>query len=444
MARLEKPTPLRITALLCLLLLSIFGGEKLAFAIRLNRSVEALEPDEYFLEYLKEHPNRLDQALEAFWDSGKLAHQQAALHLIKFPGTPEQRFSPVERFERYLLDGAASRDIGVRSPSLQLLAEHGHPRWQALVAAQLQDPDTHMRVLAMRLFRQEGVTNILPLVAGQLAIPDPYLVCNAVIWLQNATQIDHGMKTRWISGRVLMPDDERADNQKRYESALSSAKTWWNRNGADAQNHPVPIEQPAIVPAPLVQKPRLVDREGNPFEFAPFEGKPILYYFFTVWKSSPFSESAELNALHECAEGRVSVIGIALDALPDEHNETQHADLIPGWDGDKNVGWGGHGHHDHHDGHDHHHPPALKFVDVSRRVTERAALHGYRFPIAFDVSGRFTIELQAGEVPCFALVDEQHRLVRRFARGRSAWSVLEMLGANEEATGRITLPSESR
>lgn len=406
----------------------VFGGPEAAFRIRLHQSVLADEPDEHFMEYVKEHPERLDRTLAAFWDQGGIAHRQAVLHLIKFPGTPEQRFSPVERFERYLLEAADARDLGVRIPALQLLTQYEHPRWREYVAGQFFDPDTHLRVLAMRLFRQRGVTNVLPLVASQLTHPDPYLACNAVVWLQDATRIDHGMKTRWISNRVLLPEEERATNREQFSRSLSAARQWWLENRSDEGADALPVRRPSE-PAPrTVNQPRLTDFAGKPFDLERFKGRPTLYYFFTVWKASPFSEADDLNALHELAADRVRILGVALDAVPDEHNENQHADLIPGRDDEPVVGWGGHGHHDHdHDHHGHSHGPALKFEVISQRVKERAALHGYRFPIAFDRSGEFVAALQAGDVPCFALVDARHRLLRRFARGRSPHAVLAML-----------------
>lgn len=424
----QKSSPIRLLVLIGLLVATIFGGDELAFRLRLQRSVNTVAPDEDFMEYVKAHPQRLDRTLRAFWRRGGLAHRRAVLHLIKFPGTPEQRFRGIGDFDPYLLAGANSRDLGVRIPALQLLAQHRHPRWREIVAGQFADPDPHLRVLAMRLFRQRGVTNVLPLVAAQLDNPAPYLACNAVIWLQDATGIDHGMESRWISNRILLSAEERQANHEAYTKSLAAAQAWWREVEADCPEFPEATIRPVQPPAVSVPQPTLVDHAGEPFDLEPFAEQPTLYYFFTVWKASPFSEADDLNALQEQAGDSLAILGVALDAVPDEHNENQHSDLIPGRDDEPVVGWGGHGHHGHdHDHHGHDHGPALEFADISRRVMERSAAHGYRFPIAFDVSGDFVTSLQAGDVPCFALVDSRHRLLRRFARGRSPHAVLAML-----------------
>jgi hypothetical protein len=332
-------------------------------------------------------------------ESGKIAHRQEVLNLIRFPATPEQRLGDQTRFDRYLREGVVDRDAIVREAALNAMVQSNHPDAMRHTISSLADPDAHLRIVAMRILRHGRQTNAIPLIARQFAVSDPAVVCEAINWMQRITGIEHGMKSKWISDRPGLTAGELETHAANYGRAHQSAVDWWSAHqSAYPSNSPIHIPDAVLgEPVELNALP-LLDRLERPVDFEAQAGKPLLLYFHTTWRAASGREIRHLRELHKRAGDRLAIVGVALDAIADEHSENQHSDLIPG--SDQNPTGFGHGRSH---AHDHAHP-AIEFSLIAKRL------------------------LQGGEVPAFVLLDSERRLIRRFTNARSAASILAMAG----------------
>jgi hypothetical protein len=356
-------------------------------------------------------------------ESGKIAHRQEVLNLIRFPATPEQRLGDQTRFDRYLREGVVDRDAIVREAALNAMVQSNHPDAMRHTISSLADPDAHLRIVAMRILRHGRQTNAIPLIARQFAVSDPAVVCEAINWMQRITGIEHGMKSKWISDRPGLTAGELETHAANYGRAHQSAVDWWSAHqSAYPSNSPIHIPDAVLgEPVELNALP-LLDRLERPVDFEAQAGKPLLLYFHTTWRAASGREIRHLRELHKRAGDRLAIVGVALDAIADEHSENQHSDLIPG--SDQNPTGFGHGHSH---AHDHAHP-AIEFSLIAKRVLQAAYRNKIEFPIVFDVESRMARVLQGGEVPAFVLLDSERRLIRRFTNARSAASILAMAG----------------
>jgi hypothetical protein len=415
--------PLTVVLIVALVGLALFG-QRAALELRLMRQVQADVPTEEFIEWARYQNDDLDRILKVLWESGKIAHRQEVLNLIRFPASPDQRLGSQARFDRYLREGVMDRDAIVRETALNAMMQSDHPESMRHTIASLADPDAYLRIVAMRILRYRKETNAIPLIARQLVVPDATVVCEAVNWLQRITGIDHGMKSKWISDRPGLTAAELKTHAGNYRRAHQKARDWWSAHQSEYSSETsgrifgtpdVPLGEPIEL-----ESLPLIDRLERPVDFKAQTGKPLLLYFHTTWRAASGREIRHLRELHSAAGDRLAIVGVALDAVADEHNENQHSDLIPG--ADQNPTGFGHG-HSHAHGHAH---PGIEFSAIAKRVLQSAYRNKIEFPIVFDVESRMARVLQGGEVPAFVLLDSERRLIRRFTNARSAASILAM------------------
>ncbi|MBG85804.1 MAG: hypothetical protein CMO80_02755 [Verrucomicrobiales bacterium] len=430
----KKPIPVRLILLMAMLIALVAFGPDLTFQLKLNRELAAAVPDEDFVDSVRYESIRLEMVLLAFWDSGKIAHRQEAIGILRFPATRELRLNPPPCHDRILREGVVDRDAIVREHAIYAMHQFEHPDFERHLLNCLADPDAHFRIIGMRMLRHTGRTNAIHLVADQLDTLDRNVICEAVNWLQIVTGKDHGMSSLLLCNRRVVTEGKTADWDAKFQAAVTSARDWWKQeqpgSASALKAGAIPDHAPGP-PVPLHELP-VVNRNGNPIDWSRYDGKPLLLYFHTAWRASSGREIRPMQELQARAGERLSIIGVSVDAIADEHNTTQHADLLPGAEKDT-VGFG-HGKvldetnaHAHSHDHEHAHPQ-IEFSKIARRVLQQAYRNKFTFPIVFDVESTISRYFQGGEVPAFVLLDEERRIIRRFTNERSATSILAMAG----------------
>lgn len=408
-----------------LAIILVFRG-KILFEIELWRNVRADELTEEFVDRAMALPEgRFRRAIAQLWGAGKFLHRQEALTFVGFK-LSNTRAASLGEYEPYLVEALADADSSLREMALNILVKTTGRNAVPHLLAELKDPDHELRVVAMRHLRNLGVTNALPAIADQLDEENPRLVCEAANWLQRMTGIDHGMRSKWVSRRVLTGAEESSLNQSNYVRARAAALAWWKTNAAEWAEVAVPgLSESKAADLVSLADYGLKKADQSAFDLTTLGDRPVLIYFFTTWKSAAAMEAADVNQFHEQMAGKATVLGVSLDAVPDEHNENQLSIVLKQQDDH------GHEHHDH--GHHHHHHDAggdyemaYPTQEIIKVTEEKIAKLGYQFPVVYDVSGRLMNRLNGSEVPVFAMLDSERRIVRRFAGPRRLQTLLSM------------------
>lgn len=408
--------------LLCLLGGIVLLRGPVLFEIDLWRNLKADALDEEFIDRSTRLSDaQYDRAVRKLWETGKLHHRREAITFIRFKMT-KTLAADLGKYRPYIQEALADPDSSLRESALNTFVRTEGDRAVPQLLAHLADSDHFLRIVAMRHLRGLRQTNALPAVAGQLPESNPKLVCEAVNWLQRITGVDHGMKSKWISRRVDASAGEMATNYTRYLSARDAARAWWNANSGDWQVIDLPkLTEVASNRRISLDQYHLSHADLSAFDTSVLKGKPVLLYFFVSWKSAAGSEIPDVNRLFSLVGGKLNVLGISLDAVPDEHNENQHTILL----GDEHSEHDhGHHHHDHGEGHE----MPYEVGEVIALTEKKLREEGAKFPVVYDMTGRLAIHLDALEVPVFVLLDSERRIVRRMAGPRRAEALLSIVG----------------
>ncbi len=112
---------------------------------------------------------------------------------------------------------------------------------------------------------------------------------------------------------------------------------------------------------------------------------------------------------------RVKIVGVSLDAVPDEHNHFLEIHDLE----EPHVNDSGHEHHHHHTA-----EQQQQMIDLFGKIVRDMRLG---FDVVFDTTGKATLALNAGEVPAVVHLTSNGELVRRYSGLRKHTAVERML-----------------
>jgi thiol-disulfide isomerase/thioredoxin len=389
----------------CLVLVAIvvaFNRNAIVFGIELDQLLDGEAPAEAEVEALIRSSGREREVVEALWQSGRVALRRTATEFI----AAKSRNQPLSDWaETILLRGAADPDYSLRDSALRNLSYRRHPQILGLLLAQLPDPDPEAQILAIDRLRFQKFTNALPAIADQLTNSQPLVVARAAATIRAFTGEDFGVTTDDLINAAGAPEKERAAGLVRFGAAAARAVEWWK---SERENHVRPEVAVLASRLEVTASLELVDASMKPAGLEEFAGRPTLLCFITSWCPSCAMTINQLKEL-ESDLGGVALLGVSLDAIPDEHNHFGEDEAD------------GHSGHAHGHGHEHAHEPDL---DAIVRKSEKVLRErGIEFPLTFDVAGLTTGDLDGGEIPAFVLLDADRRLVRRFSGFRNAAAI---------------------
>ncbi|MFT6619814.1 MAG: thiol-disulfide isomerase/thioredoxin [Limisphaerales bacterium] len=385
-------------------LLVVFNRDSIVFGIELNRLLDGEVPAASEVNDLIRTSGREQEIIETLWRSDRLALRRIAAELL----AAKPKNAPLPDWaEGILIEGATDRDYSVRETALRNLSYRRVPQVEGLLLAQLPDPDPEIQIMAIDFLRTRKFTNALPNIADQLTNSRPQVIARAAATIRAFTSNRFGITSDDLINAVGAPEKERAEGLARFMAATARARDWWED---ERTQHPKPEVanfklRPGVI-APL----ELADASLKPANLAAFSGRPLLLCFLTSWCPSCAMTIDHLKELKPVL-GEVALLGISLDAIPDDHNHFGE---------DEADDHGGHGHE-----HDHAHDHAAEFDPgpIVRKSEQILKERGIKFPVFFDVRGRTTGELDGGEIPAFVLLDAERRLVRRFSGFRNAEAI---------------------
>ncbi len=372
-------------------------------------------PPELVEEFIEAAPNRA-AAILAAWNTGKIVHRQVAIRAIARAEISDASL-PAE-LEAILLAGALDTDANVRESALAILQDRNHSALPALAAAQLRDPDPHVRLLGLNYFKRVNASVGVPTVIPLLNEEDPLIVTTALKLLESWSGQNFGVKL----SEAMSSENERTgliefSGVSREKSRAGSARAfaWWGDHQADFP--PVQLELPPAalatrqpVPAGDFSLPAL---DGRKVRLTDLRGKVVLLNFWTTWCTACVGEMPALTELQQRHPDRLAVLGISLDFVPDSHG---HIGGHPAVEEQAHSASA-------HDSHEHD-PAALK--KVRDKIARTVKARGINYTILLDEHNEVGGQFNGGELPTTVIVDAQGNVRRRFVGARSL-SVFEAM-----------------
>jgi thiol-disulfide isomerase/thioredoxin len=342
--------------------------------------------------------------IRKFWDTGKIVHREIAIRQIAALMQSEK--SVPARLQPWIAAAALDPDMNVRESALAILRDHKDPALASACLAQINDIDPQTRILGLDNFKSvdaaAGVPSIIPL----LDDPDPLIVAKSLKLLEHWSGQSFGVKLYEVvpvenkdSGVLEYPPESRAKTR----AAAGLARQWWDANkSAFASVRPQSLPAPPT-PSSLVRIGdfALSTLEGSRVTLSSLRGKVVLLNFWTTWCTACVSEMPALSQLQKRHEGSLAVLGISLDAAPDEDGDAHDASP-PGKD-----------------------KPTLEQTrqNVARAVKARRI----DYPISLDEKNEAGARCNGGELPTTVIIDAQGNVRRRFVGARSLATLEQMI-----------------
>jgi thiol-disulfide isomerase/thioredoxin len=343
-------------------------------------------------------------ALIAVWNSRKIVHREAAIRSLP-EIFPSSRPLPPE-FDAVLSSAALDPDMDVREAAFAIFRDRKDPRLAALAAAQLQDPDSQVRLLGLNQIGYASPEVGVPTVIPSLDDENPLIVATTLHLLENWSGKKFGAR---LSDAVAGSGEESDQNpgvtsaNQKIVAAVHAAKAWWAQHQIDfPEAH---LDMPTISNPGLLDLPagdfQLRGLDGTKTRLSDFRGRIVLINFWTTWCTACVSEIPRLVALQERHKGQVAILGICLDGVPDEDGE--------------NIKHG-----------------PEESTSLHDQILRTVKARGINYPVLMDehnvVGGRFN----GGELPTTVLVDEQGNIRRRFVGARTLAEFEAMLAGIEQ------------
>ncbi len=350
-------------------------------------------------------------ALLAAWRTGRIVQREVAMALLTRALTPNQPLAPA--LDAMLIEGALDPDMNVRELALGGLAALRHPRWPALAAAQLRDCDPQVRLLGLNQLKRAPAAEGVPVAARALDDGDPQVLATAVNLLAHWSGQDFGVK---LVDAVPEEDPKtglstyRADAESKARAGAALAKQWWTRRSAEFTNPTTdsPAQPARAQPIPPIADFTLPALAGGSIRLSTLRGKVVLINFWTTWCPACVGEMPVLVELQKRHGDQVAILGVSLDALPDEdghaggHENSANADA---------------GHVESATAHPS--PTADALRQIRQKVARVAAARGLNYAILLDEQGGIGGRFNGGELPTTVIVDREGHLRRRFVGPRS-------------------------
>lgn len=368
------------------------------------------------------------RALKLAWTRGGIVHRQVAIESFRHVFPAHEPLPPT--FEGLLLAASLDPDLKVRETALSLLRERQHPGHLSVAAAQLWDVDPEVRFLGLNHLKYGAPSVGVPLVAARLDDPDPTVMGMAVKLIERWSGASFGAKladTIPIQNESSGVPEFRSEGLSRVRAAAARARAWWADHASEFPPVRVALPEAALasrkpVPAPDFELPSL---EGGRIRLSALRGRVVIINFWTTWCPACVGEMASLAALQRKYPNNLTILGVSLDFVPDEHGH------LGGHTEEEPAASKGHSHSPH------------DSSAVSERLRERIArvvrARNVHYPILLDEHNLAGGRYNGGELPTTAIVDAQGFLRRRFVGARTP-EVLEAM--IEEASQDWTTPAK--
>jgi thiol-disulfide isomerase/thioredoxin len=369
--------------------------------IMLNSALRQPAASAELIEELASTSSDPVEVYRRFWATGKIPHRLAALRAYN----RGRDLTDEDAAPAWVHDAAMDSDFHVRELALGILAAVRDPDLEKVVHAWLLDPDPELKRLALRQARTSGFTNLSHTVAPLLQHPDLDVRIAAATTFRNWTDKDFGVRQTKLIGTFDEVSGtysgEDAAKREQVETGLKEWSAWW----ADSGNQM--FAEVAITAAPGRTEPlpapdfQLPDLDGKLVHLSDLRGKPVLLNFWATWCTACWTEIPDLIALHNRLGDRLTIIGISLDGLPDQHAlDHGHSDVEGAPHADD-------------------HGEELAKEELVELVGGFVKKHGMNYPVLLDPDG-ITSELYAGnELPMNVLIDANGNVYRRFMGSRS-------------------------
>jgi thiol-disulfide isomerase/thioredoxin len=301
--------------------------------------------------------------------------------------------------------------MNVREAALAGLQSAEDPALTALAAAQLEDHDPQVRLLGLQYLKRAPAGVGVPLIVPLLDDGDPFFVTMSLKRLENWSGQDFGVK---LSGTAPVANPEtglkefRDGSHARAGVGVELAKEWWSNHQSEFSPVQLEVSKEALaarkpLPAGDFVLPSL---DGDRVKLSDFRGQVVLINFWTTWCTACVSEMPELIELQKRHAGRLAILGISLDYVPDSHGHI-----------------GGHAAVEEQSHSEGHHDDDELRAEALNRIREKVArtvnARGINYTILLDefnaVGGRFN----GGELPTTVIVDADGHVRRRFVGSRS-------------------------
>jgi thiol-disulfide isomerase/thioredoxin len=346
--------------------------------------------------------------LERCWGTGKVPHRQLVASFLLHQSTAKPPW--FDRVRPILRQAATDPDMSLRELALAALQSSSDPHLFEVAEAQLDDPDPLIRLLGLDHLRRLDPKQAVPKVLTLLDDRDLRVVAGAEVALVRWTGQDFGVRTHLAipaaeNGRELDPA-----HAEQIRRGVELRKQWWRAHAGEFAEPTLAVakEKPGRPIGPRADDFTLLDLEGKPVRLAQFRGKPVLLNFWATWCTACLAEIPDLIALHKKLGDRVVILGIALDAVRDEHGHS------PGVES-----------------HEHQRSETAARKVALSKILRAVQTRGINYPVLWDPDAAVACRFNGGELPTTVILDSQGRLRRRFIGERSL-EVFEAMLAEAE------------
>jgi hypothetical protein len=376
--RRARGLPILVTLLLLLL---VFRGT-LTREIELRVILASRVPNRDSIAQLAARVG--DEAdLLRIWSGGEILHRRAVMDAL-WELQPRER---VVEFESVLREGAFCRDSIVREFALLNLYTVKHPEWRNVAHAQLSDPDIMVRHNAVEVLRHGMAGGLLHQLGHALEDSEPLVRERAAAAIVEIT----GILPYWQSYHRV---DQRA---------FGFVKIWWEGVAHSHASEPLSATHRPRSQTRQLRSGVLEDFAGTRFAVGNTDGKPTLLFFFASRGQDSFPAISHMNALDALFGDRISIVGVALDAL---HNLREHL---------------------HMELNEHAVPESQTREAVIDQVKTMIDRLGIQIRVLLDVDGDVTAACDGGEAPVFAILSAEGDLLERVAGVRSQSALTTLL-----------------
>jgi thiol-disulfide isomerase/thioredoxin len=355
-------------------------------------------PTEEAIEQVLDTATDRQAAIVALWNTKNIVPREAAIRQLA-QSIPSGESIPVQ-FDPWVLAAALDPDMNVRETALGILREHKHRALAAVCLAQLQDNDPEIRRLGLDNLRQASADVGVPSVIPLLHDPDPRIIATALNLLEKWTGQTFGVKLF-----DTIPTENKETGLMEYgEEGMAKAKdgakranSWWAQHMAEFP--PAHLQVPASAKAALEAIPAgdfsLSTLDGRGVRLSDFRGKVVLINFWTTWCTACIGEMPELIELQKRHHEQLVILGVSLDSVPDEDDDSHAAEK-------------------------------LSLNEIHKKVARTVNTRRINYTVLLDEKNSAGSRFNGGELPTTVIVDAEGNVRRRFIGARSL-SVFEAM-----------------
>lgn len=344
-------------------------------------------------------------AIRAFWNTKKIVPREAAIRqLLQF--IPSGEPIPAQ-MESWVCAAALDPDMDVRETAIEILREHHDQALAAICVAQLRDSDPEAQLLGLENLKQAGANVGVPSVIPLLQDSDPRITAKALKLLENWTGQRFGVKladTVPTENKVtgLLEYDE--ESNTKAKAGAVRANNWWAEHHSEFPA--VRLQIPARVTASLDAVPAgnfsLSTLGGRRVRLSDFRGKVVLINFWATWCPACIGEMPELIELQKRHHEQLVILGVSLDSVPDEDDDSHAAEK-------------------------------LSLNEIRKKVARTVNTRRINYTVLLDEKNSAGPRFNGGELPTTVIVDAEGNVRRRFMGARSL-SVFEAMIAEASRT----------